>query len=304
MTMKFNEKMKPEIEGKTIVKIIKLDSSEVKWIKKALSVEPECESDCMGEDETYSRTVVFDRHMSMDVKLCGVQYNPNASSNLPWTEAVLFRDGSEIACSEASDDFFGEWTLFDGKDRYTVVVEEENTDKGIADQKKRTRLEEKEYGVIKPKQDPKNAVYFWNDTNFTDHMSSPVSEEIIIMNTTDYLPEFQRAFQAIISSEYDSDCMEEEIGVHTWYFTAGKEALSILDTEYPEAAAASVMVEYVEKEKDDVPDDLDAFAFGLSPARKVDNSLEDYDWNDVDLPEGIKKDMVNRIRIAMNLEEI
>ena len=79
-------------------------------INRYLSVEPENESECLGEDNTIVYTFKFEGGYDMDVKCCGVQYR-EGESNLAWTEAVLFCHGSEVACSEPSDEFFGTWEL-------------------------------------------------------------------------------------------------------------------------------------------------------------------------------------------------
>lgn len=57
--------------------------------------------------ETLSETAVFDKGYEMDIKLC------SADDGGYWTEAVLFKNGSEVCCTEPCDDFFGEWELED-----------------------------------------------------------------------------------------------------------------------------------------------------------------------------------------------
>ena len=63
-----------------------------------------------GEDDTVSITVQFPEGYEMDIKCCGVQYE-EGGNNVAWTEAVLFKDGCEVAVSEPSEDFWGEWEL-------------------------------------------------------------------------------------------------------------------------------------------------------------------------------------------------
>lgn len=65
-----------------------------------------------GEDDTISITITFLEGYEMDIKCCGVQYE-EGGNNVAWTEAVLFKDGCEVACSEPSEEFFGEWELED-----------------------------------------------------------------------------------------------------------------------------------------------------------------------------------------------
>lgn len=79
-------------------------------IQALLHTEPTCKSDCFGEDEKISYTVRFPDGVEMDLEICGVQYQ-EGESNLPWTQAVLFLNGSELAFTEPEGDFYGEWTL-------------------------------------------------------------------------------------------------------------------------------------------------------------------------------------------------
>lgn len=102
---------------------IKLSKEETEFVERVLTVEPTNEDECMGEDETFTKTVKFENGVEMDIKICGVQYNEDEASNLPWTEAVLFRNNSEVCCSEPEIDFLGEWILEDDDDEYVVVIE-------------------------------------------------------------------------------------------------------------------------------------------------------------------------------------
>ena len=69
-----------------------------------------------GEDETITVTANFGNGYEMDIKCCG------ADDETAWTEAVLFYHGSEVCCSEPSDEFLGEWELKTGSDKYIVNV--------------------------------------------------------------------------------------------------------------------------------------------------------------------------------------
>ena len=71
----------------------------------------------MGEDDTISDTAKFDNGIEIDVKLCG------ANDDYPWTEAVLFKNGCEVCCTEVCEDFFGEWEFEYNGDQYVVYVE-------------------------------------------------------------------------------------------------------------------------------------------------------------------------------------
>lgn len=91
---------------------IVLSETEKTFVMKCLE-----EKDMMGEDDTWSKTAVFDNGIEMDIKLCG------SRDGVSWTEAVLFRNGSEVCCSEVSDEFFGEWSLEFNNDEYIVLVQ-------------------------------------------------------------------------------------------------------------------------------------------------------------------------------------
>ena len=84
--------------------------------------DPVDEEHCLGEDSTISVTAKFETEdsMEMDIKLCGVQYR-EGECNTPFTEAVLFRNGSEVCHTEPAEDFFGMWEIeYDGN---TYVAE-------------------------------------------------------------------------------------------------------------------------------------------------------------------------------------
>lgn len=97
-----------------------------KWLS-----EPENEDDYnnnyLSEDDTFCTTAFFENGYQMDVKCCGVQYE-EGTSNACWTEAVLFNsNGSEMGCSEPSDEYLGEWTIedFNGNIYKTIVVKDD-----------------------------------------------------------------------------------------------------------------------------------------------------------------------------------
>jgi len=74
-----------------------------------------------GDDSTISVTAIFDNGSEMDIKCCGSNEEP------AWTEAVLFHNGSEVCCSDPSDEFVGEWELRNDEDIYIVNVTVENS---------------------------------------------------------------------------------------------------------------------------------------------------------------------------------
>lgn len=69
-----------------------------------------------GEDLTITKTAVFDNGFEMDIKCCGCR------NDVAWTEAVLFRNGSEVACTEPCDEFIGVWECTNDKDSYIVNI--------------------------------------------------------------------------------------------------------------------------------------------------------------------------------------
>lgn len=100
---------------------IELTAEETKYVRTILTTQPSEESECFWETETFSKTAIFDDDVEMDIKMCGVKYM-EGESNLPWVEAVLFKNGSELCCSEPADDMFDEWELEYGGVKYCTTV--------------------------------------------------------------------------------------------------------------------------------------------------------------------------------------
>lgn len=104
-----------------IEKKITLLPEEVKYIASLLSAGPASQEECFGEDETIMHTAIFGNGMEMDIKLCGVQYE-DGGFNKPWTEAMLFKNGTQVACTEPDETYLGEWCLkYDGNEYVTCV---------------------------------------------------------------------------------------------------------------------------------------------------------------------------------------
>ena len=99
---------------------IKVD--EVKLTKREVNFCNKCLNEViLTEDETLVWTAIFGDGFEMDIKLCG------ADEEVAWTEAVLFKDGSEIACTDCMDEILGEWELEHDYVAYIAyVVEDEN----------------------------------------------------------------------------------------------------------------------------------------------------------------------------------
>lgn len=62
----------------------------------------------MNRDETITHTAKFNDGIEVDIKLCIAE-----GDNYNWCEAVIFKNGSEIGCSDVSEEFFGPWKLED-----------------------------------------------------------------------------------------------------------------------------------------------------------------------------------------------
>lgn len=90
-------------------------------LRQMLKNEPKSEVECLGEDETITFTAVFGDGYKVDVQVCGVQYR-EGESNLPYTQAVLYRNGSERCCTEPSEELEGEWHLYDRGTEFIVVI--------------------------------------------------------------------------------------------------------------------------------------------------------------------------------------
>lgn len=92
-------------------------------IKRYMNVEPENQDECLGEDEKFDYEVTFPDGKRMAVQVCGVQYRENEPGNTAWSQAVLWdENGRELAYTDVSEDFLGEWELdYDGV-TYQIIV--------------------------------------------------------------------------------------------------------------------------------------------------------------------------------------
>ena len=114
----------PNIDKKlheATITISKADSEKIsKWLTEPTN-EDDYNDNYLSEDETYSQTAKFDDGYEVDVKVCGVQYDED-SPNSCWTEAVLFQNGSEVCCTDPSDEYLGYWELETETDLYRVTI--------------------------------------------------------------------------------------------------------------------------------------------------------------------------------------
>lgn len=98
-------------------KTITIDSKTAAFYEKVLM-----STDMMGEDDTYIVTAEFENGMEMDIKICG------CDNGEPWTEGVLFnKNSSEVAYTEPSEEFFGEWCFEYNNDIYVVNIVKANS---------------------------------------------------------------------------------------------------------------------------------------------------------------------------------
>ena len=111
------------METKTRFVLLSENDAEAKnvesFIRHRLTFHPQSEDECFTD--TLSFTADFGNGIEMDDKLCGVDYE-SGGDNRPWTEAVLFKNGSEIGHTDPDDKFFTIWEIEDDDIRYRVIV--------------------------------------------------------------------------------------------------------------------------------------------------------------------------------------
>lgn len=90
---------------------ILLSKEQAEKIKKSMMV-----NSAVWPEKIMAVSTSFENGAEMDIKLCAARYGRF------WTEAVLFMNGCEIACSEAQEYFFGIWTIKKANDEYVVKV--------------------------------------------------------------------------------------------------------------------------------------------------------------------------------------
>lgn len=103
-----------EIINRFLYDEIILTKDEVRFCNKCL------DKVILTEDDTLVWSASFGNGFEMDIKLCG------ANEETAWTEAVLFRDGYEVACTDCMDTILGEWEIDYNDVVYIVYVTEEN----------------------------------------------------------------------------------------------------------------------------------------------------------------------------------
>lgn len=99
-----------------------VDEGRLQYIQTLLSMTGKELYDKYGikRNETITETVCLPEDYEMDIKCC----MPESEDEMPWTEAILFQNGSEIACSDVENHFEGSWELEDDEDnvKFTVII--------------------------------------------------------------------------------------------------------------------------------------------------------------------------------------
>lgn len=106
----------------TITKIIPKDRAEKIHELENITGEQAYEKFGMKEDDVTFESVVFEDGSEVEIDLV-----IPSNESYTWTQWVLFDIGNEeVACTEPSDLFFGEWILVNNRtnNKYTVIIKE------------------------------------------------------------------------------------------------------------------------------------------------------------------------------------
>lgn len=99
-----------------------ISKAENRQINRYLKNNATREEDNFNESDSFRITAKFQDGLEMDIKMCGVQFEKNGTSNIPWTEAVLFKGSGQVACTDVEDEFTGNWELeYEGNTYITHV---------------------------------------------------------------------------------------------------------------------------------------------------------------------------------------
>jgi len=103
-----------------------INRNRLRRIEEMLNEEPENEYDFeeryLGEDETFKISVEFDDGYTMDIMVCGVQYE-DGGSNTCFSQAVLYNeDGGEVTYTDPESSFKGLWSLEHAGVTYEVNI--------------------------------------------------------------------------------------------------------------------------------------------------------------------------------------
>ena len=70
----------------------------------------------LKRNESFSETAVFDDGTKIQIRLV-IQ-----EKTTPYAEAVMFRNNSEVCCTDPEDEFMGEWSIEYGDNKYVVKI--------------------------------------------------------------------------------------------------------------------------------------------------------------------------------------
>ena len=76
----------------------------------------------LHEDEAITYTAKYPDGFEMAVRCCGVRDDDDYRA---YTEAILYKNGEEVARSDVSDKYEGTWTLGYDRVEYTAIIKRE-----------------------------------------------------------------------------------------------------------------------------------------------------------------------------------
>lgn len=108
--------------------VIKIPSKELNYINELLKLNGNeiYQKYGLKRDETITYTATFPDGMEADIKLVICE------DGLPYTEGILFENGCEVACTDCSDTYVGDWCFDVNGTEYHVCIEEDKTNDNIA----------------------------------------------------------------------------------------------------------------------------------------------------------------------------
>lgn len=103
---------------------VEVAPSTAKKINKYLHNNAKTYKECQPKDTAFTYHATFANGYVAEIKCCAPDFEEN-SDNTSWCEAVLLdKNGRELAVTEVTDEFFGEWMLMNDSDIYYVDVVE------------------------------------------------------------------------------------------------------------------------------------------------------------------------------------
>lgn len=120
----YYKERQPENNGKyTLIQAITIPDEEMKLINDLLKLTGDEIYDKYGykRDETITHTAKFPNGIEADIKLVICE------DDTPYTEGVLFCNGSELTCTDPDDSYAGEWRFDYNGVEYIVLVNSEKS---------------------------------------------------------------------------------------------------------------------------------------------------------------------------------